>query len=75
MTERMTTRDGISSSSQPSVGRGRNSLKRLPASKTLRVGLCHSRTLALACVLHPSFKFWCPKFTWSFRTYQGGVKD
>ena len=72
-------RDGISSSTQPNVERGkeipRGGKKRLPASGTLRAGLFHSGTSASACVLHPSFKSRCSKFTWSFGTYQRGVKD
>ena len=52
---------------QPNMGMGRKSLmekgKRLLASRTPRVGLCHSGTSASACVLHLSFKSSCPKFT------------
>ena len=52
---------------QPNVGRGRKSLmekgrERLPASGTLRVGLCHSGTSASACMLRLSFKSSCPEF-------------
>ena len=43
--------------------REREREERLLASGTPRAGLCHSGTLASACVLHPSFKSSCPKFT------------
>ena len=39
------------------------------------MGLGHSGTSASACVLHLSFKSWHPEFTWSFGTYQRGMKD
>ena len=63
-------------------GAGRKSLKgerrereeKLPASRTLRVGLCHSGTLASACVVRLSSKSSCPEFTESFGTYQRGMK-
>ena len=37
--------------------------EKLPASGTLRAGLCHSGTSASACVLRPSSKSSCPEFT------------
>ena len=53
---------------QPNMRMGRKSLMgeertRLPASGTPRVGLCHSGSLASACVLCLSFKSSCPEFT------------
>ena len=75
-TLKISVRDGISSSPQPNMGRGRKSLKgRLLASGTPRVGLSHRRTLDSACVLCLSFKSGCAEFRWSFGTYQRGVKD
>ena len=37
-------------------GEGRERDEKLPASGTLRAGLCHSGTSASVCVLHPSSK-------------------
>ena len=58
-----TTQPNVGSRKEIPEGEGREQEEKLPASRTLRAGLCHSGTLASACVLRPSSKSSCPEFT------------